>query len=90
MLRHNYVCVTLSVGVNDIRHIIVVQALYILTLYKLYRMYIIGFIRPVSGSRYMARLRATGADLGTGHKNYILTTDDSCSFRLVNTRKIRS
>ena len=24
-----------------------------------------------SGSRYMARLRATGADLGTGHKNNI-------------------
>ena len=24
-------------------------------------------IGPVSGSRYMARLRAIGADLGTGH-----------------------
>ena len=28
-------------------------------------------IGPVSGSRYMARLRATGADLGTDHKNNI-------------------
>ena len=28
-------------------------------------------IGPVSVSRYMARLRATGADLGTGHKNNI-------------------
>ena len=28
-------------------------------------------IVPVSGSRYMARLRATEADLGTGHKNNI-------------------
>ena len=28
-------------------------------------------IGPVSGSRYMERLRATGADLGTGHKNNI-------------------
>ena len=28
-------------------------------------------IGPVSGPRYMARLRATGADLGTGHKNNI-------------------
>ena len=27
--------------------------------------------------------------LGTGHKNNILTTDDSCSFRLRNTRTIR-
>ena len=25
----------------------------------------------VSGSRYMVRLRATGDDLGTGHKNNI-------------------
>ena len=28
--------------------------------------------------------------LGTGHKNNILTMDDSCSFRLTNTRKVRS
>ena len=28
-------------------------------------------IGRASGSRYMARLRATGADLGTGHKNNI-------------------
>ena len=28
-------------------------------------------IGPVSVSRCMARLRATGADLGTGHKNNI-------------------
>ena len=28
-------------------------------------------IGPVSGSRYMERLRATGADLGTGHKTNI-------------------
>ena len=30
-----------------------------------------GAIGTVSWSRYMARLRATGADLGTGHKNNI-------------------
>ena len=48
-------------------------------------------IGSVSGSRYMARLRVTGADcMGSGHKNNILTMDDSCSFRLMNTRKIRS
>ena len=28
-------------------------------------------IGRASGSRYMARLRATGAGLGTGHKNNI-------------------
>ena len=28
-------------------------------------------IGRASGSRYMARLRATGADLGTGHTNNI-------------------
>ena len=37
---------------------------------------ITSFIGHVSESRYMARLRATGADLGT---------DDSCNFRLMNT-----
>ena len=34
-------------------------------------------IGPVSGSRGMARLPATGDDcMGTGHKNNILTMDD--------------
>ena len=47
-------------------------------------------IGRVSVSRYMARLRATEADWGTGYKNNILMMDDSCSFRLMNTRKIRS
>ena len=54
-------------------------------------------IGPASGSRYMAWLRATGVywglsetNWGTGHKNNILTMDDSCSFRLMNTRKISS
>ena len=43
---------------------------------------------PVSGSRYMARLRVTGADCGTGHKNNMtIWMDDNCSFRLMNTRK---
>ena len=46
-------------------------------------------IGPVSGSRYMARLRATGADWGLD-KNNILMMDDNCSFRLMNTRKTRS
>ena len=48
---------------------------------------IAGAIGPVSVSRYIARLRMTGADLDT---NTIQMTDDCCSFRLMNIRKIRS
>ena len=45
----------------------------------------------VSVSRYMARLRAIGADLGQDTIMIImLTTDVSCSFQLMNIRKIRS
>ena len=50
----------------------------------------VASIGHVSGSRYMARLRATGADTETGHRHNILTMNDSCSFRLMNTMKIRS
>ena len=42
-------------------------------------------IGRASGSRYMTRIRATGADLGTGHNNNIRWMN----FRLMNIRKIR-
>ena len=41
-----------------------------------------------SGSRHMARIRAAGVDLVTGHKNNIRWMPGH--FQLMNTRKIRT
>jgi len=46
-----------------------------------------GVMEPVNVSRYIAGLRAIGADWG---QDTIMTTDNGCSFRLMKTRKIRS